>query len=330
MRQGRYDSPVVAAMSGVLNAFRRSAPIGELREEDRIDGRTCLVTGANRGLGRAIAAGLLRRGGRVVAACRGGGGQLQADLAREGGGGSGADVRVEPVDLADIESIHGFCERMKRAGECFDVSVLNAGVVPSGARRTKQGFEEMFAVNYLANFALVERLLADGTIPRRSSGPPRVVFVSSEAHRSAGSPDFDRIGRFEPYGMSGSMREYSRSKLLLAMYASELSRRLSVEGVSDVSVHSLCPGAVSTGIAREAPAWSRPLLKLVFALFFKSPRRAAVPALYLCCSPEVEGRTGIYLHMMTPKEVSPEAMDPAAGRRLREVSEQLLREGPRS
>ncbi len=330
----RYDSPFRAAVNGVLDLFGGHRRTGRLEDSDRIDGKSCLVTGANRGLGRAVAVELARRGGQVVMGCRSGHPQAAAEIRKL----SGSDrVEMAFLDLADFDTIHSFCDRMKASGTTFDIVVLNAGVVPAGARRTRQGFEEMFGVNYLANFVLVNRLLEDGTIPADPAAPgaapgrvPRLVFISSETHRSAGPIDFDRLGRFRAYGRRESMKHYGLVKLLLSTYAVQLSRRLRRGGRIFAAVHHLCPGPVNSDIAREAPGWSKPLLKLLFALFFKKPAKAAEPVVYLCCSPALEGRSGVYLHLMTEKRPSPDALKETAGRRLWKLSEELVRTGPRS
>jgi NAD(P)-dependent dehydrogenase (short-subunit alcohol dehydrogenase family) len=195
----------------------------------------------------------------------------------------------------------------------------------------------MFAVNYLANFLLLKRLLEYRIIPAGPEGPvgaaaeegsagstPRIVFVTSEVHRSAPLIDFDRLGAFREYGLRGAMTEYAVNKLLVSTFAVELSRRLQRGGRSSAAVHQLCPGPINSDIAREAPAWSKPLLKVIFLLFFRSPRRAAEPVVFLCCSRAIEGRSGIYLHLMTEKTPSEKAMDEEAGLRLWRASERLV------
>jgi NAD(P)-dependent dehydrogenase (short-subunit alcohol dehydrogenase family) len=331
----RYDGASRATLSGVLDLLRRRERIGRLEDGDRIDGRTCLVTGANRGLGKATAIELARRGGRVLMACRSG--HPHAAERVKAASGS-ALVEMAYLDLADLESVEAFTEEMQREGMRFDILVLNAGIVPAGARRTRQGFEEMFAVNYLANFLLVKRFLERGIVSNRYAGAagsgdgsalqgplPRIVFITSEVHRSAPQVDFDTLGAFREYGMRGSMREYAVNKLLVSTFAVELSRRLKEAGRPRAAVHQLCPGPVNSGIAREAPAWIKPLLKVLFWLLFRSPGRAAEPVVFLCCSRAIEGRSGIYLHLMTEKAPSAEALEEEAGRRLWQQSERLIR-----
>ncbi len=381
-RGGRYGGAFSSVVSGIGDLFtaRRAEPL--LRKEDRIDGRSCLVTGASSGLGFAVACELVRRGGRVIVASRtagtelverirgavgdtgagvGGGGRTTGAVAAAGPAGahtaSAGSVQAEPLDLGRFESVVDFVGRLQEQEIRLDIAVFNAGVVAAQSRETPDGFDEMLQVNFLGKYLLVRKLLEGGVIAgdadpgggaqsrglgesggsgagggARGDARPRLVFVSSEAHRS--SPDIDPenpVG-VEPYGMSGSMRYYGYSKLLLTTFTEELERRLNhrdgdrTDGVGPAaSVLTLCPGAMNTGIAREAPAIFQPLLRGVFNLFFRSPEAAAEPVVYLAVSPEIEGRTGVYLHLTTPKEKDLRALDPETGARLWRQSAQLLR-----
>ena len=301
-----------ATLTGILDRFRGRRTFPPLDHRDRVDGKHCLVTGANVGLGRAIATELARRGGRVLMA-----GRTYDRAARDRirAEADSRDVHLERLNLADLASVRAFVDRQRRP---FDVVVLNAGVVPRRARATVDGFEEGFQVNFLANVALVNSLLESGAIRERSGA--RIVFVSSESHRSAGPIDWQTLGEIRAYGVSGAVREYGRAKLLLCTYAAALGRRLA----DRIAVHALCPGAVNTRLAREAPAWSRPLLALAFALFFRSPEDAAEPAVALACARELEGRTGVYLHVMEEKPMADLAIDPGEGEHLFRACERLL------
>lgn len=326
-KPGRAGSPVKATLTGIADQLRSRPRVGTLAPTARLDGRSCLITGAASGLGKATAVGLARLGASVMMPTR----RHDDEAVREVRAASGSEaVETEYLDLANLESVKRFCRRMHGQGRAFDVVVLNAGVVTRRSRRTSQGFDETFAVNYLANYVLVRELLDSGVIPNRTfadcprGATPRLVFVSSEEHRSAEPYDWSGFGRYREYGISGSLTAYAESKYLCTVFAYELARRLGDDGAVDVSVHALCPGAVNTNIAREAPRWSQPLLKAVFSLFFKSPERAAEPAIYLSCEPTIEGETAIYLHMMTRKQAASSAMDRATGQRLWAETERLL------
>lgn len=319
---------ILRAVSGAIgDRYSERPTLDPVPERVRIDGRVCLVTGANSGLGKAVAVDLARRGGRVLMACRGGHPEAGEDVRRL----SGSDaVEMVKVDLADLDSVHALADRVRREPGRVDITVLNAGVMPRTARRSVQGYELMFAVHFLANRLLVDRLLADGVV-RPSSQPgatPRIVFVASEQHRSARPIDFEAFGAFHDYGLTDGLYYYGFSKLHLVTYARELSRRLNPGPEVRVAVHSLCPGAVNSNLAREAPAFLKPLLFPVMRLAFASPDKAAAPVTYACCAEDTGRRTGLYLHLMQEKDPSPYAMDEAAGERLWEASAALLAKHP--
>jgi NAD(P)-dependent dehydrogenase (short-subunit alcohol dehydrogenase family) len=332
MVERTHSNPFTAVLSGLLDQRSQEPKVAPVPPGVRLDGRTCLVTGANSGLGKAIAIRLAKRGAHVIMACRSG----IPEAGEEVRSASGNDnVEMIPVDLSDFDSIRAFCDELRDRKVTLDVAVFNAGVVPVTSRKNKHGLELMFAVNFLAKFVVLDRLLRDGVIPNavygnnsRADDPPRVIFISSETHRSSIPIDFDRFGEPVEYGVTDGVKYYGLSKLHLTTYFHELSRRLNPEGGAnpDVCVHALCPGAVNSNMAREAPAWLKPLLRPVMALFFQSPEKASIPADYLVCSDEMGSNTGAYMHMMRVKDSSEASMDPDKGRLLWNKAEALLRE----
>jgi NAD(P)-dependent dehydrogenase (short-subunit alcohol dehydrogenase family) len=317
-----HENPLSATLKGVLDLRGGDDLLPPLDPSVRIEGRTCLVTGANTGLGRAVARELAARGGRLILACRSGIPETAEDIKRETGN---PEVEMRFVDLADLESVHALCDSMARDGVKLDIAVLNAGLMPRKARRTAQGYEVMFGVHFLANRLLMQRWVDDGVLERGRSPIPRVVMVSSEAHRTAKPIDFERFAAFVDYGITGGMAQYGVSKLHMSTLAAELARRLQDEGEPWVSVHSLCPGPINSSISREAPAWLKPVLGAVFKRFFNSPEVAARPVIRLVCAPELEGQTGLYMHLMREKQASDASLDPETGGRLWDASATLLK-----
>jgi NAD(P)-dependent dehydrogenase (short-subunit alcohol dehydrogenase family) len=304
--ESRYDGALTATLGGIVDRVRARGHRLALGDGDRVDGKRCLVTGANRGLGLAIARELAARGGGLVLACRSG---LEAAAAAVG-------AEAVHLDLGRLASVEALLEALA-AGPPLDVAVLNAGIVPGEARRTPDGFDESFQVNFLANVLLARGLLERG----RMAPAGRVVIVSSESHRSAPAIDWDAFGVFEPWGMRQAVEHYGASKLLLQAFAVELARR-----TSGVAVHSLCPGAVRTDIGREAPGWAKPALALAMRAFFKEPAEAALPVVYLACARALEGQSGVYLHATCRRDPSERACDADTGRRVWQEAERILRE----
>ena len=320
----RYDSLGNALVTAIRNTIRDESALNRVPESVRIDGKVCLVTGANRGLGKAVAVELARRGGRVIMACRSGHPRAGEEVRRQ----SGSDaIEMLKVDLSDLRSVHRLCDELKDRNVVIDIAVLNAGLAALRARRTPQGFETMFVVHFLANRVMVGRWLKDGLI-RPSSVPrdtPRIVFVSSETHRSSDPIDFNGFAAYHDFqGVKNALKHYCSSKLHMCMYANELSRRLNPAGDVAVAVHALCPGAIASGIAREAPAILKPITHPLMKLVFQSPQKAAEPVIYLCCAEEAGTRTGIYLHMMKEKQTSALALDEANAAKLWEASATLV------
>jgi len=332
MANRNHSNPLTAVLSGLLDQRSNEPKIAPVPSGVRLDGRTCLVTGANSGLGKAIAVRLAKRGAHVIMACRSGIPEAGQDVRAE----SGSDnVEMIQVDLSDFDSMTAFCDELRDRNVTLDAAVFNAGVVPVTSRTSKHGLELMFAVNFLAKFVLLNRLLHDGVIPNavygnnsRAEDPPRVIFVSSETHRSSIPIDFDTFGEPIEYGVSDGVKYYGLSKLHLTTFFQELSRRLNPGSNGDnpdVCVHALCPGAVNSNMAREAPTWLKPILKPVMAVFFQSPEKASIPVDYLVASDEMGMKTGEYMHMLRNKESSEASMDPEKGALLWSKTEELLR-----
>jgi NAD(P)-dependent dehydrogenase (short-subunit alcohol dehydrogenase family) len=196
-------------------------------------------------------------------------------------------------------------------------------MVPRQSRKTPQGLEEMFMVNYLSKFIMVNGLINEDCFRKNGKENPRIVFVSSESHRHPPAFEWDSFGIYKSYGMQKTVEYYGYYKMLLTTFSFELSRRLHANGNGPVSVFALCPGPVNSGIAREAPGIFQPLMKLVFALFFKSPRKAAEPVVYLAMSKDLEGKPYDYLFKMSRKEIDEKASDKENGERLWRLSEEL-------
>jgi len=303
MANRSHSNPFTAILSGLLDQRSKDPKVAPVPPSVRLDGRTCLVTGANSGLGKAIAIRLASRGAHVIMACR--------------------------------DSMTAFCDELRDRNVTLDAAVFNAGVVPVTSRTSKHGLELMFAVNFLAKFVVLNRLLHDGVIPNavygnnsRAEDPPRVIFVSLETHRSSIPIDFDTFGEPNEYGVTDGVKYYGLSKLHLTTYFQELSRRLNPGGNGnspDVCVHALCPGAINSNMAREAPTWLKPILKPVMAVFFQSPEKASIPVDYLVAADEMGAKTGEYMHMLRVKESSEPSMDPEKGALLWSKTEDLLR-----
>jgi len=313
MSHGRFDNPVVAALAGIKDFFRKQKLTNRLKDTDLADGKTILITGANSGLGFGLAVDFAKRGGRVIMACR----RQIPESGEKVKKLSGSDfVEMRHLDLSKLDSIHAFCDGLAKDNVKPDITILNAGVALAKARKTDSGQEEMFFVNYLSNVILTRLMFYKGLVPLKNySALPRIIFISSDSHQGSSFIDYDEFGKYIDYGTSKGISNYSYFKLLLNTYAVELSRRLN-NGEFKAGVNVICPGPVSSNIIKEAPLPLRMVLKGIFSIIFKSPAEAAKAVVYMSLSDDYESKTEEYLHMFNPKKMDEKVYIPEEGEKL--------------
>jgi NAD(P)-dependent dehydrogenase (short-subunit alcohol dehydrogenase family) len=272
-------------------------------------GKVVIVTGANTGIGRETARGLLAEGATVVLAVRNleKGEEARADIVASTGH---ADAEVMELDLASTASIRAFAAAFKARFDRLDVLVHNAGIWTRSRTQTVDGFETTFGVNHLGPFLLTHEL-RDLLV---RSAPARVVVVSSALHYRGAIEWEDPMFERKPYGAT---RAYNQSKLANVLFAKALSRRLSGTGVT---VHALHPGVVATELTRELPGF----VKAIAGLFMLTPAQGAATSLHVALSDEGGKLSGEYWEKSRPKTPSRAARDEAAQERLWKLSERLL------
>src|SRR5438477_8682367 len=116
--------------------------------------KTVLITGANRGIGRATAVALAGEGAHVVLLCRDEDkGRAVVDAINESTG-SGGSAELLVADLASMAQVRAAARELKEKHERLDVLITNAGTMLAERRLTEDNLEETFSVNYLSHFVL--------------------------------------------------------------------------------------------------------------------------------------------------------------------------------
>jgi NAD(P)-dependent dehydrogenase (short-subunit alcohol dehydrogenase family) len=139
--------------------------------------RTAVITGASRGIGRAIALAFAREGAHVIALARTSGAleELDDDIRQAGG-----TATLVPVDLTDFEALDRLGASLYERWSKLDILIGNAGLLgtlaPLGHIEPKV-WDDVFAVNVTANWRLIRSL--DPLLQRSDAG--RAVFVTSGA-----------------------------------------------------------------------------------------------------------------------------------------------------
>uniref|UniRef100_A0A8C6ST54 Zgc:112332 n=1 Tax=Neogobius melanostomus TaxID=47308 RepID=A0A8C6ST54_9GOBI len=206
--------------------------------EERLEGKTVIITGANTGIGKETARDLARRGARIVMACRDleRAEEAKQDIFEDTGN---ENLVIRKLDLSDTKSIRAFAELINKEEKQVNILINNAGIMMCPYSKTADGFEMQLGVNHLGHFLLTYLLL---DLIKRSA-PSRIVVVASVAHTWTGLR-LDDINSERSYD---TMKAYGQSKLANVVFARSLAKRLHGTGVSVFSLH---PGVVQSDLWR--------------------------------------------------------------------------------
>ncbi|MFX0000165.1 MAG: SDR family oxidoreductase [Candidatus Hermodarchaeota archaeon] len=245
-----------------------------------MQGKFCLITGANSGIGKATAIGLAKLNAHIVMLCRDKtrGEEAKSEIITESGNES---IDLLLADLASQQSIRQFVAELQMKYDKLHILINNAGVNPSKRYETVDGLEKTFAINTLAPFLLTNLLLP--TI--KNSIPARIINVASAVQSK--SINFENL-QFNKHFRS--WKTYSQSKTALIIITYEFARRLNGSGVT---VNCLHPGGVKTNIIQDYKGIIKFFTKIIFS-FAKNPEEGAKTSIYLASSPKVEKVSGKY------------------------------------
>ncbi len=281
------------------------------KNNQRMAGKTVLVSGGSRGIGFYTAKGLAVMGAHVILVshnderCQNAVEKIQEAV------GEGA-ARYYVADLSIQSEVRRVAEKVKQDYEHLDVLVNNVGIWNASYQESANGIELTFALNHLSYFLLTGLLLD----LLQQSTPARIVNVASDAHQGIDRIHFEDIGFKENYR---AFKVYAQSKLANIMFTYELAERLEGSGVTANVLH---PGSVASKLYRKFGILE-PLILFWIRLTGKTSEEGAETPIYLASSPEVKSVNGKYYVDKEQTRSSDASYNKEAWERLWNLSEEM-------
>jgi 3-oxoacyl-[acyl-carrier protein] reductase len=190
-----------------------------------LSGKTALVTGASRGIGRASALALARAGAQVLVHYSSGAAEADAVVQEIRAGGGRAEALA--TDLAQPDGPRALAAQVRRiVDDRLDILVANAGISKAATIEdtTVEDFDRLFAVNVRAPFFLVQQLL-----PVLGDGASVILLSSAAAHAAV-----------------GTLAAYAATKGAIDTLVKHIAAALGPRGIR---VNAVAPGVVQTDMS---------------------------------------------------------------------------------
>ncbi|MEA1874710.1 MAG: oxidoreductase [Bacteroidota bacterium] len=251
-----------------------------IKDMPDMSGKQVIVTGANSGLGYEISKALVEKHALVIMACRNiksGENAKKRILSHT----PKANIVVKSLDLASLDSIKSFSEKICLEYNRIHILINNAGVMAPPYTETKDGFELQFGTNHIGHFALMAQLFP----LLKKTENSRIVTVSSIASHN-GKIHFDDVNFKANYHR---WKTYQQSKLANLMFSMELDKRLELSKLKTRS-YAAHPGVSDTNLFQNMkPNWAlKALGYLLMPIITQTANKGALPILYAATSPNAE------------------------------------------
>ncbi|GLU16476.1 hypothetical protein SLE2022_329090 [Rubroshorea leprosula] len=224
----------------------------KFRPEDMeisIEGKNCMVTGANSGIGYATAEGLASRGATVYMVCRNKE-KGEAALSKIQSSTGNSNVHLEVCDLSSVSEIKSFATRFSSKDVPVHVLINNAGLLEHKQIITSEGYELNFAVNVLGTYAITESMLP---LLEKAAPDARVITVSSGGMYTTPLTN-DLQVEFSDENFDG-VEQYARNKRVQVALTEKWAEMYKNKGIEFFSMH---PGWAETpGVAKSLPSFEK-------------------------------------------------------------------------
>ena len=242
--------------------------------------KVVIITGANRGIGKAATKEIAKLGAKVYMACRSvdSANKIKEELIFET---KNKNIFVRELDLSSTQSIKKFSESFLKEEIKLDVLINNAGIMSQSKKLNDKGAEMTFAINVIGHHFLT-KLLADSL---KTANPSRIINVASDY---AGGLDLDDIN-FDKrsYDLTAA---YKQSKQANRMLTREWAKHL---GNDNISVYSLTPGFVpKTDLFREQKTGNKIILNTFGLVGGRTVEQGADTIVWLASIDKTPGSNG--------------------------------------
>ncbi|MEL6184610.1 MAG: SDR family NAD(P)-dependent oxidoreductase [Myxococcota bacterium] len=226
--------------------------------------KVAVVSGVTRGIGRAVALGLVERGYslKVLARSEEAFEQLREEVLQRK---ASASLKLYLADLSLVESTSRALSALLSEGSEIDILFQSAGLIPRAIEHTSEGIERTFAVSFLTRFQVARRLVP--AMARQGRG----LFLNMAGAGQNGRVFFDDPNfRKTPFKPMKVVKQFQQANDAMVMALDEDFRG---DGVRSFC---LMPGLVDTGIHDSWPPALRFMMRnLMRPILMKSPESAA-------------------------------------------------------
>ncbi|KYN06931.1 PREDICTED: dehydrogenase/reductase SDR family member on chromosome X-like isoform X2 [Cyphomyrmex costatus] len=223
-------------------------------------------------------------------------------------------AKVYKLDNSSLESVREFSKQIKVDYDKIHILVNNAGIMfPTICKKTEDGYEEQWMVNYLSHFLLTSLLLPllkTGGHPEECS---RIINVTSCAH-DVGTINFEYVNNFYKEIVC-KHNSYAQSKLAQTMSTITLQKFFKDKSLN-ILVYAVHPGIVKTDLFKETIlGWNKWIM-----VGWKTADQGATPITYAAISKDIERKGGIYISNCKEMAVPSLALEKTTQEQLFELS----------